>query len=331
MDRLEELSGGVSPILTSLSLGFEVPGTVGLQVMPFHALEGDRAIVIDRTADTEAYKLHDTKMGLRSRPRSIDFAVGTTPVLLIMHGLSSDYGTQEAERGASIGLDVASEAAAAAQTGVLVYREYEIAAAVQNSAYYAGGHSVTVTGGNGWNEETSGVSNVDPIKNATYGLLTGYNAIRTKIGTGPNQCVMGATAFQAFCNNTWITGRLGQNITVREVDHASALAILQKSMPSIKTLIVGESSYNDGTSFVDCWGDFCRLAYVDPNPQPRKRTPTWGYVLARRYAMQDGKPVLGIAGNWRIDDFSSYAWYTEQYLVWPSWTSAGYLISDVVQ
>jgi hypothetical protein len=331
MDRLTELSGGISPFLTSPTIGFAVPGTIGTDVMPFHAIEGDRGTVLDRSQDIEPRKIHDTKMGIRSEPRDVSWGAATKDVLLVLRGLKSAYGTQEAERGATIGLDVASEAVNAAQTGVLVEREKTIADKVQDATNYAATHSVTVLGGSGWNEMTGTTSNIDPITHAIYGLMPGYSAIRAKIGTGPNQIVFGWEAWQAFINNTYVIARLGQNMLVREVDVATGLAILQKTMPSIKQLLIGESTYHNGTTFVDCWGDFCRLAYVDPNPQPRRPTPTWGYTLGRRYAVQDGVPLLGVAGSWKQNDFVSYGWYTEQRLEWVAWEDAGYLISDIVQ
>jgi hypothetical protein len=324
MDRLDTLQLSINPLESALSIGYQVPGLIGQLILPVYRV-GSRTV---RTPlyGMESFRLTDARRALRSEPKEIDFTVSYQDAVLEEYALQVPVDRRETEASATVGVDHISRARTTAQRNVAINREKDIAALLTATGSYASGNSETVSSGSGWNELTSGVSNVDPVQVVD----AKKEIVRGKIGMEPNAILMGQATWNAFKFNTNVVAKIpggtGADQTAKRVTEVTARELLE-----VDHLYIGKGVYSDdGSAFTDIWGDVCIMAYINPNPTEVEE-PTFGFTLARQYGEVEGLPLLGLAGEWEKNPWVTGVWYQEERKAWIALNTAGYLMLDCVK
>lgn len=266
----------VDPVLTELTLGFKSPGLIGtmiLQEVPV-LKEGGTIPKFGK----EYFRDFGTERAIRAASnRHNPDGRDTIDFTLREHDFEVPVDYREADESAFDEYQIAAEGA---KNVIELGKERQIAAIVQNSATYAGGHVITLSG-------TSKVSNAasSPIKLVSDAV----EIVRSKIGFRPRSMWMGASVLAALKTNPEIKASL--RLDVNKIPTMEDF----KSLFQMDEILVGDAVTAKGDdTFGDIWSDAFGIFYK--RPASSARTPNFGYTLRKkgayavdRYVEQGGK------------------------------------------
>ena len=150
----------------------------------------------------------------------------------------------------------------------IVDLQIEAAAATlaQNTASYATGNTLALTGNARWNHSSSRPSRA---------VQTAREKIRTGIGMEPNIMVVGPAVHDALINNADVIDRV-KNVmaaNARDIDEA-----LLARYFSVDKYVVGRCRKGAPGAFTALWGKVAILAYANVTPLAAMGSPSWGYT-----------------------------------------------------
>jgi hypothetical protein len=323
MNRLDELRLQTSPVLTALAAGYKPAGVIGDSVLPIIRATSDSIKLPKFSAD--ALPTGDDLRALRAAPKQGKWGVTYVTVTLEEHAVDYPADWRELQAGDVVGLDVLARNARSAKRAVVLGREKAVATLLTNPTSYATGNSETVGSGSGWNEKTSGKSNVDVVDV----ILAKAELLRQKVGVTPNVFWCGAQTWNAISRNTYVLDRLAfapATIAARQVTKEAFAAAIGVS----RVLVGGAVASSDGATISDIWGDAAGLCYVEDNPN-EVEAPTFG-MLAMRVWQQGAENTYGFTATW--DDAGGlvrHVAYVEFYKPFIAMPEAGYLWLDTVK
>jgi len=332
--RLEELGLNINYLESALAGGYQLPtGFVGTKILtPFLDNSGGLHVVRAPVFGPEGWRLVETKHGLQTEPAEVSFSVTYKDEQLERHALRAPADPAEIQAGAAVGIGVAETNRQLVWAGVELRKEYVIANTLQSTASYGAGFSETTAAGSGWNQLTGAVSNVDPVAVIRARMET----VRQANGEYPNFVMFGKTAWDAFADNTYVTGRLAggpgssQNKENTKLQDVGSWLAIDEQGEKIPNVFVGTAGYRDevNQTMVDLWGDCCIVGIRREGTMPSRY---FGVTLQEVIAEMDGIPITGVAGEYESNPWKWNVYYMSWYKEWIVNNIGAYLILDVVK
>lgn len=200
--------------------------------------------------------------------------------------------------------------------------EFKVANIARNTANYAAGNFVTLSGTSQWNDYTGGTASAsDPVG----AILTGIRTIANKIGRPPNVMLMPSQGMSFIENHPRVIVRF-QNFTLSAPDAFRQLTGFEGTIVGVG---VGDDLYNtadniDATeSLTSFWGKDIILAYVDQTQGDR--VLTFGKTFVYPQLGGETKPIDRWREPARKADLFRQTWEYDPKVVT---STAGYLIQN---
>ena len=321
--RIESLFGNINSALTGKALGYSPPpdliGHRVLPLVPFGSLKVELPVY-----DASGFRLLNVKQRpLYGTPETITVERTTVSYDLdeVSLGARVDKREQIAAAVSALPWDPLEAAVMNAKRAVLLAREKKIADLLQDQANF--GYSAITASGSGWNEKTSGVSNVNPLEILDNTALE----VVKKIGVKPNVLVLGRDAWHALKYNTKVHdslfGQLAPGLPTEE---------LVRNYLGLEELYVGNTVYfnQSNNQFVPLWGDFAALIYR-PSTGLGNMVPSFGFTAIASWGMSGDQQILGVVTEWQWNPYVTQVDYTEFVKPHIAMREAGALLLDVVK
>jgi len=266
----------VDPVLTELTLGFKSPGLIGTMILQEVPVMKEGGII--PKFGKEYFRDFGTERAIRAASNRHNPDGRETIVFTLKeHDFEVPVDYREADESAFDEYQIAAEGA---KNVIELGKEREIAAIVQNSATYASGHVVTLSGNSKISDPAS-----SPIKHVSDAV----EIVRKKIGFRPKSMWMGASVLAALKVHPEIKAAL--RLDVNKIPTMDDF----KSIFQMDEILVGDAvTAQADDSFGDVWGDAFGVFYK--RPASSARTPNFGYTLRKkgaysvdRYVEQGGK------------------------------------------
>lgn len=271
------ITEGVSIPLTRLASGYVPKGLIGDQVFPVcPSLTRTGQIPI---FNKDAFKIYNT---LRARTAKSNRATISPDSWITYacaeHDLCIPMDQPELDELKNIPGDsrmkalfgVQDRTRRRVQWNLALEKEKVIADAVQNTANYPAGHSVTLTGTDCWD------NGGDPVADIELGRAV----IRAAIGVYPNTAVIGPTTYETLKFHSSYTNLMKlTNEKVVKLDLIARVHDLDQIIQG-QSMAMGDAVADDAAApFSDLWGDFFALAYIPKGGFPELEEPCWGYTI----------------------------------------------------
>lgn len=191
-------------------------------------------------------------------------------------------------------------------------KEVACATLARNTASYAAGNSVTLTGAAQWSDDTS--TPLTAVENAK-------DAVRQKIGQWPNKMIVPPAVYKRLKLHPKIMAHYARGQTGADVPITAEM--LQDYFDI--TVIVGMavSKTKKGGAFADVWGKDVILAYV-PKTVSSQEQPSFGYMYSHA-----GYPLVE-PYRYDADTRSWKANYLDECKPYVTGMGAGYLFKNAV-
>ncbi len=263
----------VDPVLTTIAQGYKPGNFVGDKILPI--VETDKMGGLVRRFGPDDFKLYNTRRAKGAKSARIEASEGDT-VKLALHEESLEITIDIQERS-----EAPNQAALEARrtrivtNNLLTRKEKDQADVVLNTANYAAGHVMDLSGTSMWSD----YANSDPISDVGDGKST----VRSKIGRKPNTMLLGASTFDTLKEHPKLIERIKYAVKgVLTVD-------LMKEIFDIEEIVVGEALYaDDKGNMYDIWPNVAILAYVPPEAERGEETPGFGYTFRKKGHPQSG-------------------------------------------
>lgn len=308
-DRITTLAGSTNPILTKFAKGFTHVGLIAKKVCPLikSFTETGTYFIFGK----EGFYIYNTERALRANPNQVRSTISSTTYTCKEHALwdALDYKEiRAAEKyGAGAILRLEKRALRGVDRLLEIKLEYDVAAYIFGSSYYASGNKTTLTGDDQWSS-----ANSDPIGQ----LQTAKEAARADMGIVPNTLVLGYDSYIQIASHAQIQAKISNNRDQKAVMNVEDLA----KILGFKQVIVGESVYStDAGVFTDLWGDYAALIYLPDDPELVEGTTPHTLIIE-----EEGYPEVKTYPDKKVKFYEA----TRKYVVKNIDTSFGYLISD---
>lgn len=287
----------VNPALTAIAIGYSNPANtlIADQVLP-RVPVGSESFKWQQYSLSDGFSVPDALVGRKGRPNKIE--VGATE----KDDSTNDYGfdgetpigdIREAERQRAAGLsnyDPRARLAAVLANKLLLAREIRVAGLVHNSASYAAGRKIVLSG----TSQFSDYTNSDPIE-VLKAAIDGTLIFRA------NTLVMGQSVWSKLSSHPVLVNAIRGNLTNKGIITREELARLLE----IKEVLVG-ASYLDSAkkgqdpSLARVWGNHISALYLDPAATNTDGV-TFGFTaqVGTRIAGSIADPDIGIEGGER--------------------------------
>lgn len=332
LERLDSLGLEMDWLQSSLAIGYASPkGLIGHLVLPIATVPTVRTKYPVFEADP--YLERDTRHGLREMPRQVSMTYHHRDITLTRHTLWAPQDPAEYKAAMDVGIDLEEFGVGICKWGVEGGREIDTATLLTNTASYAAGMSTTTTAGNGWNQVTSGVSNVDPVVD----VMAWHKIIRSKNGQMANTLVLGYESYDAASTNTHMLGRLpggtGADTKTKSsfvsVEDMAVMFKVENLYIGMSTIAIPDATDPDKATFNDVWPDCAILAITAP--PTATPVPAFGRTVCYSAGTVDGEPMLGIVGYETQHTFNHGPFYSSWYDPVIQKNDAGYLVLDLVK
>lgn len=256
----------VDPVLTTIAQGFKQAGMVAPALFPRVnvPLRAGKIITFGR----EEFILYDAARAPGENTKRISIGRAAGDYALIDSSLEGKVAIEYAEESEnSVGIDEFARSIAVVQSSMELSLEKKSADLARTAGNYGSGNKITLSGTARWSDYT-GVS--QPVRV----IETAKEAVRAATGKRANTVVMGAKVFAALKNHPVIIDRI--KYTGRDVATAELLA----SLFGVDRVFVGDAIYSndDGTAFIDVWGNDVVVAYTKIGDIANKGEPSYGYT-----------------------------------------------------
>jgi len=260
----------VDPLLTAYAWEYRNPQMVGTAILPYAPVVEESGRVPkwgnDSFRDFKTARAigGDSNLIPHEQPDEIAFVLEENEI-----GEPVDYRIKRVQ-----GLKAEQRAITRTQNIIARKLERKISTLLLNTASYASGNSITLSGSSQWSDSES-----EPIKTVN----TGRKAIQSQIGIDPTAMLIGSDAYDALQSNPSLMERFKYTkpglIKIEEL----------KEVFQINNIVVGKGVYKDDSGIMQyMWGDAVVMAYV-PEQIPAN-APTNG----NRQATGDmGEPAFG--------------------------------------
>jgi hypothetical protein len=268
----DTITEGVSVPLTTLASGYKPQGLIGETVFPVvkSVTKGGKIPIFGK----DAFKVFETlrARGAKSNRAGME-ADSWKTFFCEEHDLCIPLDARELNELNNLPGDMALKALfnlqdrqrRRVQWNLKLELEKVIADDVQNSANYAVGNKLALTGSDCFSETGS-----DPVS----AIEAGREAIRKKIGVYPNTAIMGADTYATLKFHAAYTAIM--TVTNDKVVRPSLLA----QVHDLKRVIIGLSMGLDSAgAFYDLWSDNLVLAYIPDTGTPDIDEPSFGYTI----------------------------------------------------
>lgn len=265
MSRLQNLRI-VDPVLTNLAAGYINEEFIADAILPrvTVAKEGGKVPIFGKAQFVE----HRTERAIRAASNVRDpEGVTTKDFVLTEYDIATRLDYREKQES-----DFQLESIETANTMEILRlgHELRVAALVQNTATYAAGNSITLSGTDQFTDEHS-----DPLGV----VLDAKAAVRAQIVREPNVMAMGYETYRALRRHPQLVGLLSTN-----KDRVLTLDDLKRFF-EVEQIVVGKAvSSADGSTVTDIWGDNIALIYTarEVDGQRSYRVPSFGYTLVKQ-------------------------------------------------
>lgn len=285
----------VNPALTAIAVGYSNPlvTLIADQVLP-RVQVGSEAFKWLEYPLAEGFTVPETLVGRKGRPNRVEFSA------IERDGSTSDYGLDdeipigdinEANRQRAAGLsnyDPRAHATEYLTNLVRLAREIRVAALVHNSASYAAGRKILLSG----TSQLSDYANSQPIE-VLKAAIDGTLVFRA------NTLVMGHAAWSKLRSHPDIVNAIRGNLTNKGIVTREELAALLE----IKQILVGEGFVNTAkkgqtAALSRVWGKHIAALYLDP-AATNKAGVTFGMTaqVGTRIAGSLPDPHVGLEGG----------------------------------
>lgn len=304
MSRLKEIRI-VDPVLTNLAAGYKNEEFIADALLPRATVtkEGGKVPLFGKAQFVQ----HRTERAIRAATNVRDpEGVQTLDFVLEEHDIATRLDYREKQEA-----DYALDAVETANTMEILRlgHELRVARLAQNTATYAAGNTVTLSGSQQFTDPTS-----DPLGV----VLDAKAAVRAQIVREPNTIVMGYETYRALRRHPQLVGLLSSN-----KDRVLTLDDLRRFF-EVDAIHVGKAVFSeDGQTTQDIWGDNMILAYTarEADGQRSYRVPSFGYTLVKQGWPQVDR-YFGEGGK------VEFIRATEIYKPFVLGAGAGYLVAD---
>ncbi|RRY17910.1 capsid protein [Brucella anthropi] len=280
----------VDPVLVGIVQAYRNGKLIADQVLPR----------LDPILSTEQFKwwlfdfgqfitLHDTKVGRKSEPNTVEFNAEE------QDDRTDDYGLDDVvpvadSKNAPAGYDPRAFAAQSLIDLVLLDREVRVSRKVFNANTYGADNKEALTGTSKWSDPAS-----KPIK----AIADASESMVMK----PNNAVMGSAVWTALRTNESILRALTPSGAADGYANKRAVADLLE----LDDIIVGEGWINiakpgQAVQRQRAWGNHCTLFYKAPLASSFSPTPTFGWTaqFGTRVSGSIPEPKIGLRGSDRV-------------------------------
>lgn len=276
------------PILTNLSVGYKDQSLYGAQLFPITPVNtpSGRYRVFDRSdwlIFEDRREPGTMAREVRGRKWSEDtFKTSEHALQSPVHDeenqeLNSLGGYANPAFGGALQIDPHADATKLLTRAILLRHENKVSTLIRDTAQYAAGHSVTLTGAQQWNDYTNGVTSTsDPVG----AILTGMRAIWTDTRRYPNVLAIPTMGMAYIENHPRVTDRF-KNFRLTQDDAFQLLTGFEGKIVNVDSVYNAADNVDATQSITDFWGKDVWLGIVDENPG--LYTQTFGKTFAQNY------------------------------------------------
>lgn len=253
----------VSPILTTIALGYKNAAYVGQNLFPRVTVRASSGKVLKFNRDR--YKRTKTDRAPGANVPSISPRYGADQYALVKHDLDGKVPIELwTDANAVPSLDLGTMAVQEARDVLEFGLEIEQADLARNAALYPSTNKEVLSGTARWSQSAS-----TPLED----IADAREAVRGKIGVYPNTLVLSAKAKRALRFHAQFIDRIKYS-TGGVVNDALIAALTE--IPRVFTA-ADQLVSEDDTTVTDLWGADAILAYV-PETIQSAATPSYGYT-----------------------------------------------------
>lgn len=265
MSRLQNIRI-VDPVLTNLAAGYINDEFIADAILPRVpvAKEGGKVPIFGKAQFVE----YRTERAIRAASNVRDpEGVTTKDFVLTEYDLATRVDYREKQEAI-----YALEAVETANTmeALRLAHELRVSRLVQDTATYAAGSTITLSGADQFTNSASDPLNV---------VLDGKAKVRSQIVREPNTMAMGYEVYRTLRRHPQLVGLLSTNkdrvLTVEDF----------KRFFEVDNIVIGKAVYSeDGQTVQDIWGDNIALIYTarEVDGQRSYRVPSFGYTLVKQ-------------------------------------------------
>lgn len=279
----------IDPHLTGLAIAYRNQRLIADEVFRRTPV-GKQEFRYNVHAIGEGFSIPDTKVGRKSSPNQVEFAVTETA------GFCVDYGLDDIIPSADIAnadsrYNPVDHATVRLAELVALDRERRAATLAFDAAQYAAANKVTLSGTSQWSDYTNS-NPVTAILGAMDGLLV-----------RPNRIVMGREVYTKMRQHPKVveavksTGAGGVNAS----GVVASVAIAE--LLEVEQVLVGEAFLNSAAkgqtpTFARVWGKHCLMFYAEATATPRSGvtygfTAQWGDKIAGQMPVTENAGIRG--------------------------------------
>lgn len=253
----------VSPILTTIALGYKNDAYVGQALFPRVTVRASAGKVLKFNRDR--YKRTKTDRAPGSNVPSISPRYGADQYSLVKHDLDGKVPIELwTDANAVPSLDLGTMAVNEARDVLEFNLEIEQSELARNASLYPTANKETLAAGTRWTQSGS-----TPLKD----IADAREAVRAKIGAYPNVMVLSATAWTALRFHADFVDR------IKYSSGGVVTTALVAALTEIPKIVVAADQIvsEDDTVVTDLWGDDVVIAYV-PQTITSAASPSYGYT-----------------------------------------------------
>ena len=275
---------------------------------------GKRSDKFYKYAKEDSYKVVDDKIGPKSLPNEVDWAISTDNFSVKDHALG-DWLPQETIDNSDNPIQPDVDTNDFINMLLDVAQEQRVSALVFAAGTYPTGNKVQLSGTAQW-----GGSADNPINDVITAVETCF--VRA------NTLVFGAEAWFKFRQLPEILDAVKSSTRQQSTPGGLATAPEVAALFEVERIIVGRSRYittkeGQTATYARLWGKHCAALHVKPNPGIRSITFGGSFVETRRQTMRDFDPKRGVKGAHYI----KVAWNSDEKVIA---SDVGYFIQDAV-
>jgi hypothetical protein len=319
----------LDPVLTGFSDRYEEQTLFGERIMPSTPVNAKSArYVVFNRAD---WLIHDDRREpgtvaneIRGKRWSYDsFNVREHSLQSAIHDeerqMLASVGSLNADQGLAINPE--RDATLLVTRSIMLKHEKKVADAVRNTANYAGGNTVTLSGTSQWSDYTNGVTSVsDPVGN----IRTAIRVIKAATGRTPNMMAIPDGVVEYIENHPRVIDRF-KNFNLTDPEAWRKLSGFEGEVVIVDSVYNAANHVDATESITSFWGKDVWIGIVDPTPGMMTRT--FGKTFAFPYPSGNLRPT----DRWREEPRKSDIVRTSfNYDIKVCSNVAGYIIKTAV-
>jgi len=258
----------VSPLLTSVSLGYRNEDYIADKIMPTITVKRDTGKIavywMDNLRVVEAIRAQ------WSPSREVNHTVTIGDHYILEERALKEKVTDEEIEDADKPIDPSKDATENLTDRMAVIKEYALATRMADTSIIT--QNTTLS----WTSQWSDPDNSDPFGD----IGTAINSVRDGSWKKANTIVMGYSVMMVLIQHPAVIDRL-VNVTI--VTAWMVMEAIKLAFPSIKEIIIWDAQYNSGVEWwtdtlTDIWGKHCWALYIEKKPTKKSRTFAINYA-----------------------------------------------------